>query len=264
MIGKKIALALGGGASLGFAHIGVIKAFEENGIYFDLITGTSMGAVVGGAYAYTLDIKLLEEKALRFSRSKITDFRPFPLSKNSLCVGKRADRYFKVVLGSKTPIEATKIPFGAVAVDVVSGEVEYMTTGKLWEAVRASMSIPAVFAPVEKGEKRLIDGGVKENVPVELAKKMGADIVIAVDVIDYNVIRANNDKMLGMLINSYHLAQIELSKYKSEKADIVIRPDLKGRNMLDFKKESTIKTIEAGYNKTIEMMPKIKKLLHIV
>ena len=262
MIRKKVALCLGGGSSLGFAHIGVLKALEENDIHFDIITGTSMGAVVGGAYAYTKDLKMIEEKALSFSRLKFADLRLFPLWKNSILVGKKADRYLKTVFGEET-IDKCKIPFGAVSINLVNGELEYITSGKLWEAVRASMSVPGVFAPFEKEGKLLADGGLAENVPVDLAKKMGAEIFIAVDVINYGSIRANNKKMLGVLFNAFHISQLELNRLKIKDADIVIRPDLTGLTMMDFKKACTEKAIQAGYQKTIEMMPEIKKILQI-
>ena len=136
-----------------------------------------------------------------------------------------------------------------------------MTSGKLWEAVRASTAVPGVFSPYEIGDKRLVDGGIVENVPVDIAKKMGAELIIAVDVINYDAVKIKSDKMIGILLNSFQVAQVALSKMKVDKADIVIRPDLSGHSMIDFKKENTQKVIEKGYLTTIEMIPQIKKLL---
>ena len=263
MIDKKVALCLGGGSSLGFAHIGVLKALIENSIPIDIITGTSMGAIVGGVYALTQDIETMEKSALEVSRAKLTDIRLFPLGKNSILVGKKADEYLKKLYGEDTRIEDCKMPFGVVSVDLVHGNLEYMTDGLMWESIRASMSVPGVFSPVEKDDKLLVDGGIVENVPVNLAKKMGAEIIIAVDVVDYDVIKASNKKMIGVLFNSFHASQLELNRLKVQDANIIIKPDLKGLSMLDFKRELTEKAIIAGYDKTIEMMPEIKKILQI-
>ena len=175
----KIGIALGGGGAKGFAHIGALKAFRDEGIEFDIVTGTSIGALVGAVYA----AGNLDQLAQRASEISLTDI-PLLLSpafsRSGFFTGKSALDYLQDLLQFETIDELPK-PFAAVSVDILTGEPEIFTKGNLREAVRASISIPAVFTPVQFESRVLVDGGLVEPGPVEICRAIGADIVVAID-----------------------------------------------------------------------------------
>lgn len=176
---KKIAFALGGGGAKGYSHIGAIKALEKAGIKPDIITGTSIGAIVGAVYAAGNLDKL--EKISREIR--ITDL-PRLLSPSwslsGFFSGENATDLL-LELAECENIEDLKIPYGAVSADLNTGEVNFATSGDLSLALKASFAIPGIFAPVKVKDKLLVDGGLVDPVPVHLAKQMGADSVIAIE-----------------------------------------------------------------------------------
>ncbi|MBI3638610.1 patatin-like phospholipase family protein [Candidatus Wolfebacteria bacterium] len=187
----KVGLALGGGGAKGLAHIGVIKALEAAGIKIDFISGTSMGSLIGGFYAATGDVRVLEELFLKLKKGDI-----FPMSK---LLRKRDGNLFRDksiielleadIKGVK--IKDCKIPFAAVATDVKNGEDVIIKKGSLTDAIRASSALPVVFAPVSMGGKLLMDGGFSNPVPADVCRDMGAEIVIAVDVSSISAVAAH-------------------------------------------------------------------------
>ena len=173
-----IGLALGSGSARGWAHIGVIRALQEAGIQIDLVCGSSVGAVVGAAYALG-ELDRLEEWALGLTGRTVFSFMDFKLS-GGMLKGERVIEFFRKQLSDRA-IETLPVPFAAVATSLYSGSEVWLRTGSTMDAVRASMALPGLFTPAERDGRLLVDGGLVNPVPVSLARAMGADVVIAVD-----------------------------------------------------------------------------------
>jgi NTE family protein len=261
----KIGLALGGGGARGMAHIGVIRALEQQHIPIDYVAGTSMGAIIGGLYAcgYTPDemealIKKIpwatlfddapERKDQSF-RTKEDDFEhliplEFGIKKGGLVLppGLIAGSKLGFVLGGATlpcsgvgSFDKLHIPFRAVATDIQTGEPFVMSSGNLARAMRASMAIPAIFTPVEIDGHLLVDGGLSQNLPVQTVQAMGADIVIAVNVGSSGAEVAPKPESVGAMIGRFIDLPLQQNTMASARlANIVITPDLTGYSSADF------------------------------
>jgi NTE family protein len=178
----KIGLALGGGGARGFAHVGILKVFERENIPIDYIAGTSMGGLIGSLYAIGMSAAEIEEISLDFKKKRVFGMMFDPTwSTRGFIKGSRIYNYLAKYLGMTTFSE-TKIPLAMMATDIVSGQEIVLQQGRLVDAVRATISVPIAFAPVKMGQAKLVDGGVLDNVPADLARALGADIVVAVDV----------------------------------------------------------------------------------
>lgn len=177
----KIGLALSGGAAKGLAHIGAIKALEEAGIQIDYIAGSSMGALIGAAYASGIPIDTLEKIVTNtdLNFAKLFDPRLF---QPGLIKGNKVKKFLYTLYGDKN-IEDLPIPFAATATDIKTGKLYVINKGSLAEAVRASISVPIVFTPLQYKEAFLVDGGVVNPVPIDVVREMGAEHIIAVLVI---------------------------------------------------------------------------------
>jgi NTE family protein len=178
----RIGLALGGGGARGLAHIGVVKVLEREGIPVDLLAGTSMGGFIAACFAAGLTPADLEEEALHMAHLR----NLLPLVDRSkpglgLLKGIRVREYFFQHLGDRTFADL-KVPLALVAVDLLTGEEVDLNCGLVTDAVRATVSLPGVLAPVRLGDRLLVDGGLLNNVPADVVRRMGADVVIAVDV----------------------------------------------------------------------------------
>lgn len=255
--GKKIALCLGGGSAHGFVHIGVLKALEEHGIKPDMVFGVSAGAIIGGAYACGYNVEEIEDLSLKFSRNSIADFRLLPLTKGSLLRSQKIDKFFQKVYGDKK-IENCKLKFGTLASDINNAEVVKLTKGEVWKAVRASMSVPGIFAPFEIDGRKLVDGGILENVPISLAKYYKADYIIGVNAVRYQDVFIKSDNLFANLLNTFNMTQNEITKLKTG-FDILLEPNLEGISMVSFKRDDTVKSIKIGYDITIANLNKIKR-----
>ncbi|HEX8777479.1 MAG TPA: patatin-like phospholipase family protein, partial [Rhodanobacter sp.] len=174
----KIGLALGGGAAKGFAHIGVIKMLEASGIHPDVVAGTSAGSVVGALYASGMDAFQMQQVAFGLDEAKIRDVRLFS---GGLVQGKALEDYVNQQV-DRQPMERLKLPFATVATERETGRRTVFVRGNTGEAVRASCSVPGVFEPVAIGGRHYVDGGVVSPIPVDAARQLGADFVIAVDI----------------------------------------------------------------------------------
>lgn len=179
---KKVGLALGSGSARGLAHIGVLKVLDREGIPIDFIAGTSAGALIGAIYAAGISPFEIEEITLNIDRKKTISLFTPTISNSGLLDGSRIEKFIESILGRQN-IGSLKIPFAAVATDLQSGEEIIITEGSLITAIRASMSIPGIFTPVEHNGRLLVDGGLVNPVPVSTTIGMGADIVIAVNVL---------------------------------------------------------------------------------
>lgn len=178
----KIGLVLSGGGVRGFAHVGVLKALEARGWRPDLVAGTSMGGIVAAAYASGMKVDELEQEALQFTHlPRLARLLDRKVHSTALIGGERLLRYFREKLGGAT-FEELAVPLGLMAVDCDTGEALALRSGDVATAVRATMAFPGVFAPIEIDGRLLIDGGASDNLPVRLARDMGADAVVAVNV----------------------------------------------------------------------------------
>lgn len=176
---RKIGLALGSGSARGWSHIGVIQGLREEGIPIDMVCGTSIGAIVGGALAAGA-LDQLDEWVRELSWSDIIGFMDVMFPRSGLIEGDKIMKFFKKNFTDPN-IETLPIPFAAVATDLMSGREVWLREGSLMDAVRASISMPGIFVPFKQGERWLVDGGLVNPVPVSVCRAMGADIVIAVN-----------------------------------------------------------------------------------
>jgi len=224
----KIGLALGSGGAKGLAHIGIIKVLEENNIPIDFIAGSSIGALVGGFYAATKDIKQIEKIAFDTDWRRIFSLID-PSLRQGLIRGEKIRKFIESYV-DKINFQDLKIPFTAVATDIGNGQTVYLNRGEVASAVRASISTPLVFKPVKHLGKRLADGGLSLPVPVKAVKDMGADFVIAVNTEAHYFRNGQNSKVgfLKIANSSLNILRYHLADYSCQKADLIITPEPKG------------------------------------
>jgi len=247
----RVALALGGGAARGFAHIGVIEVLEENGIRPDIVTGTSAGSLVAALYASGHTGKELENIAIGMDESALTDWS-FP--GRGLIRGEALAHYVRETTGNK-PLEQMKIPLGIVATDLDSGKPILFRRGDVGTAVRASSAVPAVFQPVRIGTHEYVDGGLASPVPVRAARDMGADVIIAVDISQLPDGGATGDA-LHMLLQTFSIMSRSINELELKEAEVALHPRLVGVAGTDFTLRK--KNIEAGREAALAMLPLIK------
>lgn len=231
---KKIGIALGSGGLKGFAHIGVLQVFQENSIPIDMVAGTSAGAIVGSIFAAGTDLYMLAKYVQSLNRKEIVDMCG-PRS-GGVLRGNRIQEIVRIFTHDKDFSQA-QIPFACVAVDVEKGEKVVLQEGKMHQSVRASMSIPGVFVPVQIGDRWCIDGGVLERVPCKTLRDMGADVVIGVDVGycgQVNQIKAPSVRtILGRALD---IMQWEIAKSHADAADIMLYPNVLYMNNLSMER----------------------------
>ncbi len=248
----KVGIALGGGAAKGFAHIGVIKMLEANGLAPAVVAGTSAGSVVGALYANGMNAFELQEKAVALDEAKIRDLQ---LSSGGLVLGQKLEDYVNAQVRNQ-PIERLAKPFAAVATRLEDGERTVFTRGNTGQAVRASSSIPGVFQPVAIGKYHFVDGGVVSPVPVDAARQLGADIVVAVDI--SNKARGQAPAgMLGTLGQSIAIMGQKLGQAELARADVVVRPQVLDIGAADFTQRAS--AILEGEKAALAAMPQIRE-----
>jgi NTE family protein len=237
---KKTGLALGGGAVLGAAHVGVLEAIEDLDIEINYIAGTSIGALVAAFYAFGMNLKEIKKIA---SDLKWIDITEMSLSRYGLLSNEKLGQLFIDSIGDKN-FEDSEIPLAMVATDVASGRKVILDKGSVANAVMASTCIPGIFIPVEINQKLLVDGGIVENVPIATTREMGAEFVIGVDLNAKNSY-SKPDNILDVIINSLDLLMKQSVKLQTEDADLLISPDLGAFNMSDMSQVDEL--IKAGY-----------------
>lgn len=264
-INKKIGLALGSGGPRGLAHIGVIKALKENDIPIDIIAGSSAGALIGGLFASLGSIKKVEEIAKQLTYKDLVSVFSEMGASSGIFKGDKIESYLNNILKNKN-IESLNIPFVAVATDINTGESVNISSGNLAKAIRASSSIPTLVSATNLNGKYLVDGGASNPVPVHIAKTLGADITIAVNLDVYNYIDTSFPlKRIGvrdMGVAALKMLRSNLSNELCKEADITITPDVanvSSINIVRFVHGDSI--IEAGYEAAKNSIPKIKKIL---
>lgn len=256
----KIALVLGGGAAHGFAHIGVIKALESQGIVPDMVIGTSAGSLVGALYAAGNNGFALQKMAMEMDEAAISDWSvPFFAKSSGVLKGDALQNYVNAAVHN-LPIEKMKIPFAAVATDLNSGLPVLFQRGNTGEAVRASSAVPGLFQPVKIGDHMYVDGGLVAPVPVHFAREMGADFIIAVNIsVQPDVQLASSS--LDVLLQTFAIMGQSINRYELKDADIVIRPSLGTMKGNDFGSRNL--AVLAGEQAAMAVMPEIKRKLKI-
>ncbi|UXY14731.1 patatin-like phospholipase family protein [Chitiniphilus purpureus] len=248
----RIGLALGGGAAKGFAHIGVIKMLEASGIKPDFVAGTSAGSVVGALYTSGMNAFALQEESFGLDEAKIRDVS---LLSGGLVRGQKLQDYVNQLV-RKRPLEKLGVPFAAVATELETGRRVVFTRGNTGMAVRASSSIPGVFEPVLINGKRYVDGGVVSPVPVDAARQLGADLVIAVDISSKaNGVAPSN--MIGIVNQAIMIMGQKLGEQELSRADVIIRPRVGRIGPSDFEQRNV--AILEGEKAALAVLPLIRQ-----
>ena len=248
----KVGIALGGGAAKGFAHIGVIKMLEANGIVPVAVAGTSAGSVVGALYASGMDAYAMQEKAFALDESSIRDVSLFS---GGVVKGQKLQDYVNQLVGGRT-LEKMRKPFAVVATRLEDGQRTVFVRGNTGQAVRASSSIPGVFEAVAIGKYHFVDGGVVSPVPVDAARGLGADIVIAVDISSKADGLASPSSMLGNVNQSIKIMGQKLGAQELARADIVIRPKVNDIGAAEFARKD--RAILEGERAAQAALPQIR------
>jgi NTE family protein len=280
---KKIGLALGGGAAKGLAHIGVLKALDEANIQIDFVAGSSMGALIGAAYVAGIPIDSIEQIALKIEKGDIIKLIDPTIPTSGFINGKKIEDFLLTHLGNKK-IEDTQIPFSVTAADILTGKQYIINKGDLVKAVRTSISIPAVFDPQKYHDITLVDGGLIDPIPMNAVMEMGAEFIIAVNVlvppdisheateisfINGDSIKSeingpfsffqtsgdtNNPNIIQIIQKTVMISQAKIAQFQIDlyKPDLLIEPDTRNINSWDFLKAE--RAIELGYKATIKAL----------
>lgn len=255
----RIALVLGGGAARGFAHVGVIRALEQEKIPIDMVVGTSVGGLIGAIYAADANSFNLEWTAFQLEKEDLFDFGIMnAVVGMGFAKGDKLEAWVKNHIKIAL-IENMKIPFAAVATDLNWGQEVVLDKGSVARAIRASAAIPGVFQPVLHQGKILVDGGVTDNIPISVAKAKGADIVIAVD-ISANIGNTNITNLVGVTLQATNIMFARNVEHSKKDADVLITPlGIGDVGMLDFTQKK--RCMQAGIEATQKAMPSIRKAI---
>lgn len=247
-----IALVLGSGGARGYAHIGVIEVLEQQGIRPDFIVGTSAGSIVGSIYASGKSAAELRDIALKL---KANDVRDVNVSLKGLFDGKKVEDYVNDQVHN-IPLQKLKIPMYVVATELKDGTKTVFNYGNTGQAVRASTSIPSMFVPTKIHNTEYVDGGLVSPVPVEVARELGADVVIAVDILA-QPIHTETTNVWGLFNQNINIMQGRLAEEELKDADVVIQPDLREKaHIFDVKDREN--TMQAGVDAAIQKLSDIQ------
>lgn len=269
---RKVGLVLGGGAARGLAHIGVLEVLEEENIPIDMIAGTSVGAAIGAMYALGKSATEIHNLALELSRKSLSLVDPsFPRS--GLIKGKKLTDLLKASFGGNIQFSDLKIPFACVATDIATGEEVVLGGGSVAEAIRASISIPGVFTAAKWENRYLVDGDLVNPVPVSAVRRMGADFIIAVNVIPDVADRAHwlekekvksskEPNLIHIIMQSIYIGTQSLVNSCLRGANIVIEPYVVHFGTIEFHHVEEL--VQQGKLAAQESIPEIKRQLSLV
>ncbi|MFM2261990.1 MAG: family protein RssA [Pseudomonadota bacterium] len=249
------ALALGGGAARGFAHVGVIQVLEKEGLLPDVVVGTSAGSLVAALYASGKNSAELEQAALQMDESTIADWT-LPLFNRGVLRGEALAKYVNQQVKNRQ-IQEMKLPLGILATDLVSGDGVLFQRGDTGTAVRASSAVPGVFVPVSISGREYVDGGLVAPVPVVQARQMGAELVLAVDI--SSPPQANTNDAFKVVLQTFSIMGQSINRMVLQQADVVVRPSLAGVGSADFSNRQ--RSIAAGAEAMRALLPKLKEQL---
>lgn len=272
----KVGLALGGGGARGLAHIGVLNVLEREGIPIDVLAGTSMGGLIAAGYAAGLSPTFMEQEALRMGQLwRLVGLFDLALAGAGLVEGRKIEAYLARHLGEMT-FNDLRTPLALMAVDLVTGEEVVLKSGSVIEAVRATISLPGAFAPVRLNDRLLVDGGVLNNLPADVVRQMGADVVIAVDV---SIIL---DRLPGLLEAEGHVLPLTqgpliietlrrtiwimekratIQRLQEARPEVLIRPPIDNEITIFIGFHRAAECIAAGEGAATAALPRIRSLL---
>lgn len=251
----KIGLALSGGSALGISHIGAIKLLMEKKVPIDCVSGTSAGAVVAAALAFGVPLEKMIEISKRLSWSNVSCFGYSKLGLNS---NEPVGEIVEEMIGQAN-IEDAQIPLAIIATDIDTGEKIVFRKGSVAEAVRASTCIPAFFVPVEVGKRKLVDGGLVENLPTSPLKEMGADVIVGINLGHWRSYKKTAN-VLDVITNSYGILLRPQMMPAAFDGDVMIEPHLENFHSSDFEKVDEL--MKAGYYAASEVVGDILATLH--
>ncbi len=257
----KISLVLGGGGARGLAHIGVLKVLEEEGVPLDLIIGTSVGALIGALYCSGLSVGKIQQMGEDIGWDKLTNISSAALVKllmtQSLLSNEKLEEYLLAHIGDKDFSELL-IPFACIATDIQTGERIIFREGSVIQAVRASSTIPGVFKPVEFRHRYLVDGGLVSNLPIDIARMMGMDLVIAVSV-EADFTDYQTATVLRILNQSLYIQGQTMARELLKDADFVISPHVSDVSAIELWRSR--ECIASGIGETRRRIPDLKRLI---
>lgn len=251
----KVALVLGAGASKGFAHVGVIKVLESQNIPVHLVVGTSAGSFVGSLYAYGYNGFALQDIAMKLQKKEVAELT---IPDNGFIKGERLRNFINDKVRNQ-PIEKLKLPFFAVATDIRTGTEVVFNTGNTGMAVQASTAVPGIFQPARFSGNAYVDGGLVNPLAVDVARRYGADLVIAVD-ITYGVENNIPSSTMETIMKSFEIMYHKIAQSTVGLADVVIKPKVGFMGAADFDKRH--EAILAGEKAAWESMPAIIEKLN--
>lgn len=253
----KVGIALGGGGARGFAEIGVLRVLEQEKIPVNVVVGTSVGSLIGAIYADSGRVLDAEFIAVTIKDEDIFDYRAFSFFSGGFVKGEKLELFLNTHLKNKN-IENMAVPFGAVAVDLRTGQAVLFDNGPVARAVHASSAIPGVFVPVEIGGKIYVDGGVTDPIPVDFAKKKGADVVIAV-AISPALPPVAPKNPIEIAFHAITIMSSKIGELGVKDADVVIRPDVGNVAYDDFTQKKRL--IDAGEKAARAAIPAIREAI---
>lgn len=261
---KKLALALGSGGARGIAHVGFLQALEEANIPISAISGASMGAVVGACYANGMKAEEIRNVLKKIRPHKLVNLSFLPIQKAGLLTGKKVRNLLTEYLHDKN-IEDLQIPFSCVVVNLLSGKLEHLKTGNVVDAIMASSAVASIFQPVVIDGQPYIDGGILCRVPVEQAKESGADVVVAVDILEECPTIEKIPNIFSLFMRVFNIIECaSTERYKSnipDVCDLWLTPKMPNVNAYKFVYNE--EGYQAGYKIGKENIDKIKALLEM-
>ena len=255
---KRFGLALGAGGAKGVAHIGALQALEDNKLKPDIITGCSAGSVVAACYAYGMKPKSIFAECKKLTKTDFVDLNLNVLKGKSVLKSVKFKNIIEKYLGGVL-IEQLKLPFACIAADLNTGRLFEFTAGDVTTAIRASCAIPVIFAPVEKDGMLLVDGGILSRTPVKTAKKLGAEVTVAIDVNNKAYYSSTVKNVFEIALRAVDIMEHRSKSCGSARADLTLRPDLKIVDQLAVEKQEYI--YKQGYKSIIDNLDKIKSLV---
>lgn len=265
---KKVGLALSSGAARGLAHTGVLATLERKGIPIDFIAGTSTGAIIGAFYAAGKSIPEIKQAVMGLSRRRMVSLADFTISTKGFIKGKKITEWLKSVIGN-IDFDDLRIPFACIATDIGTCEEVVIREGSVVEAVRASAAMPVIFTPTKWQGRYLVDGGLIDPIPVRVLREMGADLVIAVNVVPYIGDKLQKEacisekpkepNILSVLIRMIYVMGYQAALAGMREADVVIAPDVAHIRPDNFNRAR--ECILQGERASQRAIPEIKRLL---
>ncbi len=254
-VSLRIGLALGGGAALGLAHIGVLRVLSEEGITVDCVAGTSAGSVIGAAHCAGRSWKEIWDAARRVEWSNLVSLT-FP--RQGMMRLDKLERYVEAMTGA-LDFSELRIPFAAVATDLERGEQVVFTTGSVAKAVRASCSVPGLFEPLRRGDMALVDGGLVNDVPADVARSLGADIVIGVNLHARKLQSGPPRNILDIAYYTFDILLAGAGQKGMSSADLVVSPDLQGFHYRNLKKADEL--VDRGAQAMRDGLGELKRII---